>query len=46
MLLEEKDKEISKIIYNYLELISSFNNKIDLKNDLDKLLVNCRKHEI
>ena len=46
MLLEEKDIEISKKIYNYLELISSFNNKKDLKIDLDKLLVNCREHEI
>ena len=46
MLLEEKDIEISKKICNYLELITTFNNNKDLKIDLDKLLVNCREHQI
>ena len=46
MLLDEKDKEISKKICNYLELISTFNNNKDLKIDLDKLLVNCKEHQI
>ena len=46
MLLEEKDKEISKNICKYLELISSFNNNEKLKIDLDKLLINCQEHQI
>ena len=46
MLLNEKEKEISKKICNFLELISTFNNNKDLKIDLDKLLINCKEHQI
>ena len=46
MLLEEKDIEIAKKIYEYIELISSFNNEAKLKIDLEKLLINCKFHDI
>ena len=46
MLLNEKEKEISKKICKYLELISTFNDNKNLKIDLDKLLVNCEEHQI
>ena len=46
MLLDEKDIEISKKICNYLDLISTFNNNKNLKIDLEKLLVNCKEHQI
>ena len=46
MLLEEKDIEIGKKIFGYLELISSFNNEAKLKIDLEKLLINCKFHDI
>ena len=46
MLLEEKDKEIANKIYDFIRLISSFNENKELKIDLDKLLINCEKHNI
>ena len=47
MLLDEIDKEIVDKLYNYIRLISSFNdNEKDLKIDLDKLLINCERHHI
>ena len=46
MLLNEKEKEISNKISNYLELVSTFNNNKNLKIDLDKLLINCKEHQI
>ena len=46
MLLEEKDIEIAKKITQYIELISSFNNNAKLKIDLEKLLINCKQHNI
>ena len=46
MLLDEKDIEISKKIFDYIELIASFNNNQKLKIDLDKLLANCQDHQI
>ena len=46
MFLEEKDLEIAKKISNYLELISKFNNNKKLKIDLEKLLINCKRHNI
>ena len=46
MILEENDKEIAKEIYNYIELISSFNNNPNLKLDLKNLLINCKLNNI
>ena len=46
MLLEEKDKEIANKLYDFIRLISSFNENKELKIDLDKLLINCEKHNI
>ena len=46
MLLEEKDLEIAKHIAEYLDIISSFNNEKNLKIDLEKLLINCKLHNI
>ena len=46
MLLEEKDIVIAKTIMEYIELISSFNNNEKLKIDLEKLLINCKLHDI
>ena len=46
MLLEEKDIEIAKKITDYIELISSFNKNNRLKIDLDRLLINCKQHNI
>ena len=47
MLLNETDKEIVDKIFNYIRLISSFNDdEKNLKIDLDKLLINCEKHSI
>ena len=46
MFLEEKDIEIAKNISEYLKLIASFNNNKQLKIDLDKLLINCKQHNI
>ena len=46
MLLEEKDIAIAKKIFEYIDLISSFNNNDKLKIDLEKLLINCKLHNI
>ena len=46
MLLEPKDIEIAKKISEYIDLISSFNNENNLKIDLEKLLINCKQHNI
>ena len=46
MLLSEKDIEIAENVNQYLHLVSSFNNNQELKLDLQKLLLNCRKHDI
>ena len=46
LLLEEKDIEISEKINDYIKLISSFNYNDNLKLDLEKLLVNCERHNI
>ena len=46
MLLEEKDLGIASKIYDFIKLISSFNKNNNLKIDLDKLLINCEKHNI
>jgi len=46
MLLEEKDIEIANKITEYIDLISSFNNNKNLKIDLEKLLINCKQHNI
>ena len=45
-LLSEKDIEIAKKIQDYISLISTFNNNEKLKLDLEKLLINCEKHNI
>ena len=44
--LEEKDIEIAHKIYDYISLISSFNNNDKLKIDLEKLLINCKLNKI
>ena len=46
MLLEEKDIEIARKISEYIDLISSFNKEKNLKLDLEKLLINCKQHNI
>ena len=46
MLLEEKDIKIAEKIYNYFELISSFNNNPKLKLNLEKLYINCKINNI
>ena len=46
MLLGDKDIDIAKKIYDFIKLISSFNEDKKLKIDLDKLLVNCERHNI
>ena len=46
MLLTEKDLEIGNKIYNFIKLISSFDNNEELTINLDKLLVNCERHNI
>jgi len=46
MFLEIKDIEIAKKIFEYLRLIASFNNNKQLKIDLEKLLINCKQHNI
>ena len=46
MLLEEKDIEIAKKLAEYLGLISTFNKNKKLKIELNKLLINCKQHNI
>ena len=46
MLLEEKDIAIAKNISDYFNLIATFNKNQKLKIDLEKLLINCKKHHI
>ena len=46
MLLEKRDIEIAQKIYEFIDLISSFNKEKDLKIDLEKLLINCKLHNI
>ena len=46
MLLEEKDIEIAEKISEFIDLISSFNKEKKLKLDLEKLLINCKQHNI
>ena len=46
ILLEKRDIEIAQKIYDFIELISSFNNEKKLKIDLPKLLINCKLHNI
>jgi len=46
MLLEDKDIAIAKNISEYFNLISTFNKNQKLKVDLEKLLINCKKHNI
>ena len=46
MIITEKDKEIAYKINNYIEIISSYNNNKNLKLDLERLLINCEKHNI
>ena len=45
-LLEEKDIEIAKKIYEYISLIASFNDNPKLKLDLEKLFINCKLNNI
>ena len=46
ILLGDKDKEIANKIYEFIKLISSFNEDKNLRIDLGKLLINCEKHNI
>ena len=46
MLLEDKDIAIAKNISEYFNLISTFNKNQKLKVDLEKLLINSKKHNI
>ena len=46
MLLDKRDLEIAQNIYEFIELIASFNKEKDLKIDLEKLLINCKLHNI
>ena len=46
ILLEEKDIEIAKRIYEYISRIASFNDNPKLRMDLEKLFINCKLHNI
>ena len=46
MLLDKRDIEIAQKIYDFIELIASFNKEPKLKIDLEKLLLNCKLHNI
>ena len=46
MLLNDKDEEIAEKISEYLDLLATFNGNDKLKIDLEKLLINCKKHNI
>jgi hypothetical protein len=46
MLLEDKDIEIAKKISGYFDLIASFNKNKKLKINLEKLIINCKQHNI
>ena len=46
MLLNEEDIKIAEKITNFINLISTFNNNKNLKIDLEKLLINCKQHDI
>ena len=46
LLLEKRDIEIAKKIFDYFSLISSFNNNTKLRIDLEKMLINCKLHNI
>ena len=46
MLLDEEDIKIAQKITDYINLISTYNNNKKLKLDLDKLLINCKQHDI
>ena len=46
MLLDDEDIIIAEKISEYIKLVSSFNNNKKLKLDLEKLFINCKKHDI
>ena len=46
ILLEERDIKIATNIIEYLDSISSFNGDEKLKINLEKLLINCKQHNI
>ena len=46
MLLTEEDIKIAEKIVEFINLISTFNNNKNLKIDLEKLLINCKQHDI
>ena len=46
MLLEKREIDIAQKLYEYIYLISSFNEEKKLKIDLEKLLINCKLHNI
>ena len=47
MLLEKEDLDIISKINDYIKLIANFNNNENkLKLDLEKLLINCKPHDI
>ena len=46
MLLDKRDIEIAQNIYDFIDIIASFNKDPKLKIDLEKLLINCKLHNI
>ena len=46
MLLDDEDISIGQKIYDYIKLIVTYNNNKKLKLDLEKLLINCKQHDI
>ncbi len=46
MLIDDEDIKIAEKITDYIKLISTYNNNKKLKLDLDKLLINCKQHDI
>ena len=46
MLIDDEDIKIAESITEYINLVSTYNNNKKLKLDLEKLLINCKQHNI
>ena len=46
LVIEKRDAEIAKKVFDYFSLISSFNNNAKLIIELEKMLINCKLHNI
>ena len=46
MLLDAEDISIAQKLSTYINLIATYNNNKKLKLDLEKLLINCKQHDI